>query len=619
MIEFKNRFIFAPIKLGYCDGSGLVNDRHINFYNRRSKYLGAVTPEPFYLDSGLRELPTQLGIDNDDKITGLKRLVDTIHRDNTKVIAHLNHPGRMANPKLPNNYFLSSTDKACENGGATPKKMNKKDMSKVISQFEMSAKRAKDSGFDIIELQLGHGYLLAQFLSPFVNDRDDEFGGSFKNRIKFPLEIIKAVKKAVDLPIIARISADEMIPNGIKLPEMIEFSKILEKNGIEIIHVSAGSICSTPPWYFGHMFTPKGKTWEMAKKIKSNVNIAVEFVGRINTFADIEELKDSADFISIGRALVADPDFLGKYLNSEVGLPRPCLACSDGCLGGVKAGTGLKCLVNPLVGKEDEVLKATVTPKKYAVIGGGLAGMEAAVTLRKLGHSVDLYEKNRLGGQFNYAPLTKNKEPMTKLLSYYIKDGELDYRDVHVINKEAIASDIIANYDGVILATGSTPAIPKIESLKDFHWAEVLEKENLPESKNILIIGGGLIGVDIATGLISRNNKIIIVKRTTDFGEDMEMIAKKLSLKQLKESGTVFSDHTNIEKIDGKTVYAIKEDKKIKFENIDMIIISTGMKSYNPLEKKLEGKISLHVIGDAKKVGKAQDAITDGFNIAKNL
>ncbi|MBA7538922.1 NADH oxidase [subsurface metagenome] len=139
--------------------------------------------------------------------------------------------------------------------------MDRDDMKRVITLFVEGAIRAVKAGFDIVELQFGHGYLPAQFISPFVNDRNDEYGENFENRIKFPLEILTAVKEAINLPVIVRISGDEMIPEGIKLPEMINFSKILENKGIEAIHVSAGSVCSTPPWYFQHMFIKKGETW----------------------------------------------------------------------------------------------------------------------------------------------------------------------------------------------------------------------------------------------------------------------------------------------------------------------------------------------------------------------
>jgi len=619
MMNLKNMFLFAPIKTGYSDGSGTVNERHRTFYQARCQHIGAVTIEPMYLAKELREIPTQLGIDADDKVEGLASLTDTIHASGAKVIAHLNHPGRMANPNIPGNYFVSATDKACENGGASPKRMGSSDMAQAVRLFADAARRAAAANVDIIELQFGHGYLLAQFLSPFVNDRTDEYGGSFANRIRFPLEVLRAVQNTINLPIIARISGDEMLPQGIKLPEMISFSKILEEEGVAAVHVSAGSVCSTPPWYFQHMFVPKGKTWEMARYIKEEITIPVIFVGQINTREDVDTVSRDydADYIAVGRALVADPDFIGKYLGAVDGTVRPCLACAEGCLGGVKSGKGLQCLVNPEVGKEHESVPDADRPHHYAVVGGGLAGMEAAIVLREKGHTVDLYEKDQLGGQFNLAPLTPNKQSLAKLVPYL--KARLEEAGVTVIAKEAVASDLAAGYDGVILATGSQVSVPAIPGLDHFYWAEILLKENLPRNKHILIIGGGLIGVDIATGLIPRNNKITIVKRTTDFGEDMEMIAKKLSLKMMKEKETVFSDHTHINKIEGRTVYGERNGEAVQFNDIDMIVVSTGMKSYNPLEDELKGKIPVYVIGDARQIGNAQDAIRDGYQIGRHL
>ncbi|MBN2297986.1 MAG: FAD-dependent oxidoreductase [Deltaproteobacteria bacterium] len=618
MLRMKNNFIMPPIKLGYSDGSGKVNERHIAFYRRRCRYLGAVIPEPLYIDKGLREIPTQMGIDSDDKVEGLHALVSSMHESGSKVIAHLNHPGRMANPLIPGNYFVSSTDRPCENGGAIPKRMNAGDMNQVIDLFKNAAIRAEKAGFDAIELQFGHGYLLAQFVSPLVNDRTDEYGGDFKNMIRFPLEVLDSIRKSVDLPLIARVSGDEMIPGSITMSDMVEFSSLLEKHGVCAIHVSAGTVCSTPPWYFQHMFVPKGKTWEMAAAIKKDLHIPVIFVGQINTSEDIERLRAEFpnDYIAVGRALIADPDFIGKYLGEVQGAARPCLACAEGCLGGVKSGQGLSCLVNPRAGKETEIIEPAKTPRRYAVVGGGLAGMEAAIILKQKGHEVDLYEKEDLGGQFNLAPLTPNKKSLHRLVPYLVQ--KLKDEGITVLFKEAVPSDLM-KYDEAILATGSKPAVPEIPGLDTYFWADILREENLPENKNVLIIGGGLIGVDIATGLIPRNNRITIVKRTTDFGEDMEMIAKKLSLKMMKEKGTVFSDHTYIRKIDGKTVYAERNGENIQFRDIDIIVVSTGMRSFNPLEETLKDIMPAYVIGDAKKIGNAQDAIRDACETVIDL
>jgi len=623
MLNLRNEFIFAPVKLGYSDKTGEIKQKHIDFYKERSLYLGAVTPEPLFMDTGLRELPTQIGINHDSKLDGLQELTDTIHKNGAKVIAHLNHPGRMANPKIPGNYFWSSTSKACENGGASPEKMDRRMMDKVIQLFVDSAKRAVRANFDIIELQLGHGYLLAQFISPVVNDRDDEYGGGFENRLKFPLQVVKALRQAVEIPVIARISGDEMTPNGFHIDEMIQFSKLLEEAGLDAIHVTAGSACSTPPWFFQHMFVPKGKTWEFAGKIKENINIPVIFVGRINSKKDVINIKEKygAEYFALGRALVADPDFVGKYLNKVSGLIRPCLACAEGCLGGVKQGKGLGCVVNPLVNTDYPQVKPAKQTKLFAVIGGGLAGMQAAITLKDRGHDVDLYEKSKLGGQFNLAWLPPNKSSLKEIVDYYISELKIhEAHQVNFINKEANIEDLkIAKYDGIILATGAIPAVPPIKGLKEFYWTEFLEDNQLPKNERVLVIGGGLIGLEVASKLVDGNNKVIIVEMLDEIARGMEMLEKVMTVKKLKEKkAEIFVNHKVIE-VSGTRVYIENGDtiKEIHIEDIDKIVVATGMKSYLPF--KSVDEIPVYIVGDAKKVGKAQQAIHDAYELAVSL
>lgn len=620
MLQLSNQFIFAPIKLGYSNGDGMVNERHLHFYEARSKFIGAVTCEPLYLEAGLRELPTQLGIDNDYKIPGLQMLTNIIHNNGAKAIAHLNHPGRMANPKIPGNYFVSSTNQACENGGATPAMMNSVDMEKARGLFVSTARRAVKAGFDIIELQFGHGYLLAQFLSPAVNNRVDSYGSSFENRMRFPLEVLDDVRKAINLPIIARISGDEMIPNGFHLDDMVRFSKILEDQGIDAIHVTAGTACSTPPWFFQHMFIPKGKTWEMASEIRNKIKIPVIFVGRINSKMDVHHILENyqADYIALGRALVADPDFTAKYLGKIKGHIRPCLACSEGCLGGVRGGSGLGCVVNPLVGHENEKLDQAPVKKSFAVVGAGLAGMQAAITLKERGHKVIIYEKNKPGGQFNLASLPPKKESLKEIVDYYLY--EIKEKGIEIKKIEADENILLNNcFDGVILATGAVPAVPPIKGLKQYYWADFLEADNLPENKNILIIGGGLIGIEMASKLVDLNNHVTIVEMLGEIARGMEMLEKNMTLQKLNQKGVHFYVNTKIIEINHRTVFYEKEGRQEKFEDIDMIVMATGMKSVDNLKEKLAGKIPLHVVGDAEKPGKAQTAISTAYYTAAAL
>ncbi|PIS29475.1 MAG: oxidoreductase [Candidatus Marinimicrobia bacterium CG08_land_8_20_14_0_20_45_22] len=617
MLKLKNKFIFAPIKTGYGDQTGIITSRHLHFYQLRSKFAGAVTPEPMYLDKGLREIPTQIGIDNDDKIEGLKQLTHLIHQFDTRAIAHLNHPGRMANPNIPGNYFLSSTNIACEASGATPKQMSKDDIQHAIDLFVAATIRAQKAGFDMIEIQFGHGYLPAQFISQKVNNRTDEYGGSFENRIKFPLEILDAVKSATDLPVIVRISGDEMIPDGIKLDEMIKFSKILKEKQIEAIHVSAGTVCNTPPWYFQHMFVPKGKTWEFAKKIKQEANIPTIYVGQINTEEDIENLINNfkADYIAIGRGLVADPDFIGKYLKQVKGNVRPCLACAEGCLGGVKSGQGLQCLVNPQVGKVIDVFEKAKQLKNVAIVGGGLAGMQAAVTLHARGHKVTLFEKNKLGGQFNLAYLPPHKETLKKIIDYFVK--EIEEKQIPVLYKNPDEHDLVG-FDEIVIATGSVPAIAPIKGLDKYFWAEVLEELNLPDNKRVAIIGGGLIGVEVASRLLAKGNRIYIIEMLSELARGMEAIEQNFVIKALQNENVDIYLNAKVNEIKGDKIIFEYENSSRTLEKIDVIVLATGMKEYNPYKNIQLGK-PVYVIGDAKHPAKAQDAIRDAYETAKRI
>jgi len=622
MLHLKNQFIFAPIKLGYSNNKGEVTDKHLIFYRARAEHLGAVIPEPLYLDKGLRELPTQMGIDNDDKIEGLKKLNHEIKQFGTKTIAHLNHPGRMANPKIPGNYHVSASDQICENGGAKPRSMDRADMDYAISLFINAAKRAKEANFDMIELQFGHGYLAAQFLSPAVNQRSDEYGGSLDNRMKFPLEIFDAVVKATDLPIIVRISGDEMFPEGFHLEDMFTFSQELEKRGAAAIHLTAGTACSTPPWFFQHMFIKKGKTWEMAGQLQNKINIPVIFVGRINSPKDIEQINGNYNrpYIALGRALVADPEFAGKYLGKKEGRIRPCLACAEGCLGGVKSGKGLGCVVNPQVGIEHDMPNKADKTKHIAVVGGGLAGMQAALTLKERGHNVDLYEKEKLGGQFNLAWLPPKKDSLKEIVDYY--KFELKSQNIKTIHKKVTPEDITGNgYQEVVLATGAEPAVPPIKGLKTYYWSEFLHDENLPEDKSVLVIGGGLIGAEISSKLVDKNNKVTIVEMLDEVARGMEMIERKFTLAKLKKHAVeMFVNHKVTEIInDHQVLIEDKAGNTKTLNKIDKIVIATGMKSVNELQYDLQGKIPVHIIGDAIKPAKAREAILTAFNAAKSI
>jgi len=604
----------APVKLGYADSDGFVNHKHLDFYRQRSPFLGAVIPEPLYLDKGLRELPSQLGIAFDDQLSGLRELTEMLHASNTQAIAHLNHPGRMANPKIPGNYFWSSSPVACENGGAKPEAMSVDMMQQVIRLFIEAALRAVKANFDMLEIQFGHGYLLAQFLSPAVNARTDEYGGSEENRFRFPLEVAKALRQAVSIPLIARLSGDEMMEKGFHPEEMIRLAKELKALGFNALHITAGSACTTPPWFFQHMFTPKGHTWSLAEMFQKSIDLPVIFVGRINSSADIDLLKSKgAQYLAVGRSLVADPDFIGKYQGKISGNIRPCLACAEGCLGGVKQGKGLGCVVNPLVNTSLSAPLANSKKQRVAVVGGGLAGMQSALTLAERGFQVDLFEKNKLGGQFNLAWLPPKKESLKELVTYFIQ--ELSRLKVNIIYADASVTDIEnEKYAGVIMATGAHPAVPPIEGLKEFYWTEFLEDDQLPDHKKVLVIGGGMIGMEVASKLVDGNNQVVIVELLDEMAAGMEMLERNMTLAKLKTFNTSFYTGYRVAKINNGSAIIASDKDEVVIDHIDKIVVATGMRSYRPFAPSETMVVSY--VGDALEPGNAQKAIHTAYELA---
>lgn len=621
-IELRNNFFMSAVKTGYGDADGNISERHLAFWDKRSKHVSAVIFEPFFIDKKVRELPTQIGIDDDDKIAGHKKLVEVVHRNGAKAVAHINHPGRMANPKLPNNVYLSASDIECPNGGQIPKALSIEEIKIVQQQYVDAAIRAEKAGYDLIELQFGLGYLIAQFISPNSNKRNDEYGGTFENRLRFGLEILRGIKSSVKLPLIVRFSGDEKYEGGLTIKDTIEIAKVLEKEKIAALHITSGDACMSPPWYYQHHFIPKGKTWELSKKVKETVSLPIITVGQVNEPEDIEEIlsHNAADFIAIGRALIADPDFVGKYLKQVEGRIRPCSSCLTGCLGRIKIGKGLQCEINPLVGRELEEITPANEQKNYAVVGGGLAGMQSALALKQRGHQVTLFEKEKLGGQFNFAPLPSQKQSLKKQIDYFV--DEIKDAQIEVINKEASAEDLIGKYDGVIIASGSKPFVPPIDGLKEYHWAEILYEFNLPKEKNVVVIGGGLIGVEIANTLVDYGNKVVIIEMLEDIARDMEMVTRKLNLMKLKKANVQVFTNSKVTRIDGSKIYFIQSngtDKEHKIDDIDVFVVATGMKPNKELIDKLEGKIPYYLIGDADKIGDAVSAIQSGYFIAKEL
>ena len=624
-LEFPNRMLMAPVKTAFGNAKGEVTTRHQAYYRRRAEGgVGAIIVEPMYVDIMGKEHPKQIGINDDNLLGSLNRLSSCIHEGGSLAIAHINHAGRAANSKLAGAPPEAPSEVMCPKSGETPVAMSEDRIKKCVAAYADAARRARTSGFDAIEIQFGLGYLIAQFLSPRTNLREDDYGGSEKNRYRFATEVLEAVLSEVgsNLPIIARISAFEQVEGGLVLEDAVKLSQFLQAHGASAVHVVSGSICDSLPWYFQHIRLPLGKNLEWAGAIKKETDLPVIVAGRMGNPADIRRAVNDCivDAVALGRPLVADPDLPAKMKANEDDLVMQCGACLQGCFARVKSGEGVACNVNPEAGHEEEIPAKATSRKTVVVVGGGPGGMQAALSSSRLGHKVILYDKGTLGGQFSLSHIPPGKQMMERPLQAFInqvKKSDIDVR----LNQSPTAQDIVGQHpDVVVVATGAEPVSLSIPGLQRAVTGEDVLLEKTDMGTNVLIIGGGMIGLEVAEFLTLREYKITVVELLEDVARDMLPLTKKLTLNSLNKAGVKILKGTKITRFDGAKAYVQDGDGEKMIGEFDSVVVAVGTRSINELEPQLRQKgIELRIIGDAKKPRQLFEAVREGYEAARSI
>lgn len=631
-VRIKNRIINAPMERNYATKDGAVTQMYIDHLVVKAKGgVGLIIVEATYVDPRGKGRVYQLGAYEDRLIPGLRQMVDAVHQYGAKIAPELHFGGRETQAEVTGFQPIAPSPVPCwYSGGELPREMTVTEIKEMVGKYAEAARRCKEAGFDLVELHGAHGYLLAQFLSAYSNKRDDEYGGTFEKRMRFPLEVVKAVRDAVeeDFPIAYRLSGDEYIDEGLTLEETVPFAKKLEEAGVSLIDVSAG-LYETAFIICQPMDVPLGCNVNLAEEIKREVNIPVSVAGRINdpVFADNILSEGRSDFISLGRALHADPEFPKKAREGRMEDICMCMACNQGCIDILGTMVPIFCAINPPVGREREFeIKRAAKRKKVVVVGGGPGGMEAARVGALRGHEVLLYEKEKdLGGQLRWAckALFRGEfEQVTRYLSNQIKKAGVTVNLGQQIDKEGIYE---TKADVVVVATGATPYRPFTPGVEKGHVYTYLDilGGSVEPGKKVAVVGGKLIGCELAEYISDKGSEVLLIEPTGALCQDAGTRVKWLLMERIEKDPRIDKRlKTNIENINDTSIVVQKEGKTEEIEGVDMVVLALGKVSNNVLgdELKMESKVAeIYTIGDCVLPRKMTEAIYEGFVVAHKI
>ena len=625
-LEIKNRLIVPPMLTEFAAEDGTLTERYIRYYEEKARGgWGLIICEDNVVEprgAGFKCIP---GVWADEMMAEHKELVKRVHAAGAKIAVQVYHAGRQSHSSIIGERPVAPSAIQDPILPETPRELETAEVEELVEKFAQAARRGKEAGYDVVEMHGAHGYLINQFVSPFSNKRTDRYGGNFNNRMRFPLDIIKRAKELVgdEYPITYRISAEELVEGGLTIEDTKAIAIELEDAGIAAIHASGGvyksnaALCA-PTTLQTAVFS------DFAKQIKKVVSIPVITVNKI-VYPEVAESllrEGKADFIAMGRASIADPNLPNKAKEGRMDEILHCIGCRQGCWSHLLQNKPISCLVNPLTGKEGEYsITPAATKKKVMVVGGGPVGMEAAIVAAKRGHDVTLYEKgDRLGGQWLQAAVPPGKELLNTLTVW--QKGELARSGAKVALNHAVTPEFIQQEkpEHIIVATGSTPIVPQIPGVdKPFvHTSDVVLKGQLDLAGNIVVIGGGLVGVETAQHIAVHNQNVTIVEMLPEIATGMEGGAHHFMLESLKSNDVASYVNTKVIEIKDNCVVAETADG-LKEIAADQVVLAVGSKSDAHLAGKVSGQFPTDVVGDAVLIGKALEGIDSAYAAALGI
>ena len=621
-MKLKNCTFMAPMSLGYGDQMGIPTLQEQAYWLERAKgEVGCIITDATSVDPNTPYLGNTLCFRSEESIVEYKKFTDKIHEYGTKIIPQITHPG----PESISSFFgvtpISSSGYLNSMYQQT-RELKVEEIPNIISMYANTSYQAKQAGFDGIELHCAHGYmLLGSFLSPLKNKRTDEYGGDLMHRARLLFEVIEAIKSkcGAEFPIILRMSGSEKIAGGNTVEDMLQLIPELEKRGVDAFEISGGSQYELPNKIMPSHGEMCATNLEEALKIKEVSHVPVILVGKINDAKLARSLveEEKVDGIVLGRALLADADFVKKVKEGKDCQIAPCTGCLVGCVGQQTKRLCGTCVINPFCGHEIEMkIEPSTSNKKIMVIGGGIGGLSAARMCALRGLNVEVFEKNNvIGGQINLASKIAPKKEMHKWIDYLESECQRLHIPVHL--NHAVKVGDVKDFDVVLVCNGSIPKKPN----ENAYTAHDILGDKVDVHGNILVVGGGMVGVEASEYICEKHPDahvtILEMKKNIDDGESpANLVSTMTRIQTLPITALTETKLVSVE--DGVVVEKAGETQNLgKF---DFIIYATGSKPDPSLYEAIRetGK-ETYLFGDASSVAQALEAVRDGVNIALKL